>query len=242
MLPSWIRSRNDIPRPMYFFAIDTTSRRLAEVSCSRASRPMTHDRALPVTQLGVERDLGVVAHQLEQVGIVAGEDPALERRVGDVLAGPVPDRPQTHVVARVEVAVVDGQERPVQEGQEGLGRWCLVVGVDELLRLLEALLGPLRLGIAAGLDQVEIGRGDQQIGRRRVRERPADEVVGLIAERQPMLRLRGPGLALGVVEGPLVERDHRPSRAPRPAARRARWPWPGRPPPRRSAGRPCRSP
>ena len=41
MLPSWIRSRNDIPRPMYFFAIDTTSRRLAEVSCSRASRPMT---------------------------------------------------------------------------------------------------------------------------------------------------------------------------------------------------------
>ena len=41
MLPSWMRSRNDIPRPMYFFAIDTTSRRLAEVSCSRASRPMT---------------------------------------------------------------------------------------------------------------------------------------------------------------------------------------------------------
>ena len=41
MLPSWMRSRNDIPRPMYFFAIDTTSRRLADVSCSRASRPMT---------------------------------------------------------------------------------------------------------------------------------------------------------------------------------------------------------
>ena len=40
MLPSWMRSRNDIPRPMYFFAIETTSRRLAEVSCSRASRPI----------------------------------------------------------------------------------------------------------------------------------------------------------------------------------------------------------
>ena len=40
MLPSWMRSRNDIPRPMYFFAIDTTNRRLAEVSCSRASRPI----------------------------------------------------------------------------------------------------------------------------------------------------------------------------------------------------------
>ena len=29
-----------MPRPMYFLAIDTTSRRLADVSCSRASRPM----------------------------------------------------------------------------------------------------------------------------------------------------------------------------------------------------------
>ena len=29
-----------MPRPMYFFAIDTTSRRFAEVSCSRASRPI----------------------------------------------------------------------------------------------------------------------------------------------------------------------------------------------------------
>ncbi len=40
MFPSWIRSRNDIPRPMYFFAIETTRRRLADVSCSRASRPI----------------------------------------------------------------------------------------------------------------------------------------------------------------------------------------------------------
>ena len=40
MLPSWIRSRNDIPRPMYFLAIETTRRRLADVSCSRASRPI----------------------------------------------------------------------------------------------------------------------------------------------------------------------------------------------------------
>ena len=32
MLPSWIRSSIDMPRPMYFFATETTSRRLASVS------------------------------------------------------------------------------------------------------------------------------------------------------------------------------------------------------------------
>ena len=29
-----------MPRPMYFLAIETTRRRFAEVSCSRASRPI----------------------------------------------------------------------------------------------------------------------------------------------------------------------------------------------------------
>ena len=38
------------------------------------------------------------------------------------------------------------------------------------------------------------------------RDRVADQLVGLVAERQPVLRLRGPRLALGVVERPLVER------------------------------------
>src|ERR1700736_2297838 len=40
MLPSWIKSRKDMPRPMYFFAIETTSRRLASVSlCLASSSP-----------------------------------------------------------------------------------------------------------------------------------------------------------------------------------------------------------
>src|SRR5216684_3396472 len=39
MLPSWMRSRNDIPRPMYFLAIETTSRRLASVSRRLGSNP-----------------------------------------------------------------------------------------------------------------------------------------------------------------------------------------------------------
>src|SRR6266568_2478902 len=40
MLPSWIRSRKDMPRPMYFFAIETTRRRFASVSlCLASSSP-----------------------------------------------------------------------------------------------------------------------------------------------------------------------------------------------------------
>ena len=37
-------------------------------------------------------------------------------------------------------------------------RRLLVVGVDELLGLLEQVLGAVRLGVAAGLDEVEVGR------------------------------------------------------------------------------------
>ena len=82
----------------------------------------------------------------------------------------------------------------------------LVVGVDELLRLLEQLLGALGLGVAAGLDEVEVGRRDEQVLGRLGRDRGAHEGVRLVAVRQAMLRLLGPGLALGVVQRPLVER------------------------------------
>ncbi len=37
--PSWIRSRIGTPRPTYRLAIDTTSRRLADVSSRRAASP-----------------------------------------------------------------------------------------------------------------------------------------------------------------------------------------------------------
>ena len=39
MLPSWIRSSSDMPRPMYFLATETTSRRFASVRRRRAWRP-----------------------------------------------------------------------------------------------------------------------------------------------------------------------------------------------------------
>ena len=242
MLPSWIRSRNDIPRPMYFLAIETTSRRLAEVSCSRASRPMTTMSPLRSRSLVLVRHLGVVAHPLEQVGIVAGLDPALERRERHALARPVPDRPQPDVVARVEVAVVDGEERPVEERDQGVRRRPLVVGVEELLRLLEALLRPVRLGVAPGLDEVEVRRRDQQVLGGLGGDGCPHHLVRLGPVGQPVLRLLWCASCAPCRGGSTRGARRCPSTAPRPAAPRARWPWPGRPPPRRSAARPCRSP
>ena len=115
---------------MYFFAIDTTSRRFAERQLLARVAPDADELALAVAQLGVGRHLRVVAHPLEQVGVVAGHDPALERRERDVVAGPVVDRPQADVVARVQVAVVDGEVRPVEQREERVGRERLVVGVE----------------------------------------------------------------------------------------------------------------
>ena len=40
MFPSWIRSSSDMPRPMYFFATDTTSRRFASVRRRSALSPL----------------------------------------------------------------------------------------------------------------------------------------------------------------------------------------------------------
>ena len=84
---------------------------------------------------------------------------------------------------------------------------AFVIRVNELLRLLQALLRPVRLCVAAGLDEMEVRRRQEQLARARVRHRPADEVVGLLAERQAMLGLGRARLALGVVERPFVERD-----------------------------------
>ena len=43
-LPSWIRSRNSMPRPTYRLAIETTSRRLASISFFLASWPSRSTR------------------------------------------------------------------------------------------------------------------------------------------------------------------------------------------------------
>ena len=120
--------------------------------------------------------------------------------------------------------------------QERLGVGRLVVGGDELLGLLEALLGPVGLGVAAGLDEVEVGRRDEQVGGAASSEIAArDDLVRLVAERQPVLRLRRCA-SCARCRGASTRGARRwPSTAPRRSARRARSPWPGRPLPRRSA-------
>ena len=103
---------------MYFLAIDTTSRRLAAGQLLAGVAPDLDQLALPVAQLRVERDLRVVAHPLEQLGVVAGDDPALQGRERHALAGPVVEGPQADVVARVEVPVVDREVGEVEQHQE----------------------------------------------------------------------------------------------------------------------------
>ncbi len=52
-----------------------------------------------VNELRVERHLRVVAHPLEQRGIVSGGDPSLEGRECGLIAGPVVQGAQAYVVA-----------------------------------------------------------------------------------------------------------------------------------------------
>jgi hypothetical protein len=140
---------------------------------------------------------------------VARGDPALQGRERHALAGPVVEGPQADVVARVEIAVVNREVDEIQECQEGIRRARPVVSRDEAASLLEECPGPIGLGILGGLDEVEGGRGHEQVTGRPVGDGVADHRVRLGPERQPVLRLQGAGLALGVVERPLVEADHR---------------------------------
>src|SRR5664280_1268186 len=59
----------------------------------------THQHPAPLAELGAGRHGGVPAHLLKQRSVVPGEDPALEGRERDALAGPVVEGAQAHVVA-----------------------------------------------------------------------------------------------------------------------------------------------
>ena len=72
--------------------------------------------------------------------------------------------PGHRVVAGVQVAVVNGEVRPVQQLQERLGGERLVVGRDQVAPSLIRSLVPSVRGFLAGLDQVEVRRGDEQVG------------------------------------------------------------------------------
>ena len=103
---------------------------------------------------------------------------------------------------------MDREVGEIQERQDGIRGARLVVRRDEVASLPQERLRPIGLGIFGGLDQVEGGRGHEQVTGRFVGERVPDHLVRLRSERQLVLRLGQPGLALGVVGRPLVERDH----------------------------------
>ena len=119
-----------------------------------------------------------------------GRDPALERRERDLVAGPVVDRPQADVVARVEIAVVDREVRPVQQRQERLRVELLVVRRATSLRAsFRRSFVPSDWASRPALIEVEVGRW-----RRAGPWRPSSEIasrtsrVRLVAERQAVLR------------------------------------------------------
>ena len=81
------------------------------------------------------------------------------------------------------------------------------MGGDEAARLPHERLGPIGPSIAGGLDEEEGWRGREQVTGRRVGDGVADHRVRLGPEWEAMLRLGRSGLALGVVERPLMDRD-----------------------------------
>ena len=163
--------------------------------------------AAAVSEFRVERHLRVITHPPEQIRIVAGVDPALHGRERNALASPVVKGPQADVVPGIQVPVVDREVGEVQQRQESIWRETLVVGRGELSGILEEHLGAIGLGISGGLDEMEVGRNHQQLGRGLVRDGVANHRVRLGPKRQPVLGLGRPSLVLGVVGRPLVERD-----------------------------------
>src|SRR5665647_546949 len=105
MLPSCRRSSRFIPRPMYFLPTETTRRRFADVSCSRASRPM-----LTTTP---RRSRSFVPGGPDQVEGGRSHEQVTGRLVGDGVAD--------HRVCL----------GPVQQTELRLGRSSLVLGVVE---------------------------------------------------------------------------------------------------------------
>ena len=161
-LAGWVANHIDAAMPRADENVAALQSRLAAPLLARIA-PDPDDVALAVRELRVQRDLGVVPEALEHLGVVAGEDPSLERREGDLVARPVVDRAEARVVARVQVAVVDREVRPVEEDAERLGRERLVVRGQQALRLLQEALRPLGLGILRGLRQVEVRGRDEEV-------------------------------------------------------------------------------
>ena len=189
-LPSWMRSRKPRPRFMYFLALATTSRRFAEVRCSRGrceARRLVEGRSIIVATV---------------VGVVAGLDPAADRRDARPRRGPRCASPSIALLVTDEPAggrAVD----PVEEREERLG-------VEPLVVDRRAGCGPARGARAASpfgatrspRSGRSVGAVDEQVARaivgdrRRARSGAASSANGSGVRRV----LGARGLGLGVVE------------------------------------------
>ena len=58
---------------------------------------------------------------------------------------------------------MDGEVRPVEKRQKGVGVELVGVGGKELLPLPQEILRPLRLRVATGANEVEVRRRDEEI-------------------------------------------------------------------------------
>ena len=87
------------------------------------------------------------------------------------------------------------------------GRVLLVVGREEVLGLAQEHLGAVALDVPPGLDQVEVRRRDQQILGALVRRSRRGPSCGPRRRTAADAAAWRSGSSLGVVGGPLVERD-----------------------------------
>ena len=223
-----------MPRPMYFLAIETTSRRLADVSCSRPSRPMRTSTPRRSRGLSDGSCSGVPAHLGHELGVLAADDPAPQRLVAD-LARPVVELRAGAVLSWASGRRVNGagrRSRPARGSCRRRARRC--TPRPRALGFLErtSWSGRPRPSCRA-LTKWKSGVGWSSPSFSGRRERAAHDAVGLVLVRQPVLRELGARLLLGLVLASTPTARGRPSAARRRSARRARSPWPGRPLPRR---------
>ena len=112
-----------MPRLMYFLALATTSRRFADVRCSRAARPC-------VVEVG--------DHLGDRLDVVAGLDPAADRRAARPRRGPR-SASRSSRASRPDEPAGGRAVDPVEERAERLGVEPLVVDRAEVAGPLEEL-------------------------------------------------------------------------------------------------------
>ena len=244
MLPSWMRSRKRHAAADVLLGDRDDEAQVGRGQLLAALAAVAHDDAAPVARLEVLlRHRGVPAPVVEDLGLAAGQDEAAQRVQGDGLASSrrAHAGPCRRGTPRRRCGRTCTRSR---RARRSAPRQRLVVVGDEPLGVLEDRLdvlaggSPLRAGEAcrsgaACEDAVLLGRREGARGRCGRRRRCSGRADARGASGG--WRARSRSSSTPTARGPSA-------RAPRRSARRARWPWRRRPPPRRSGAAPCRSP